>query len=64
MSPTIMTIIAIVTIVIWIVATREINQSSEEKNDRKTVMLMVVGSLLTFVLTIVLFQTIDFLRFN
>ncbi len=64
MSPTIMTIIAIVTIVIWIVATREINQSSEEKNDRKTVMLMVVGSLLTFVLTIALFQTIDFLRFN
>ncbi|GGB40490.1 hypothetical protein GCM10011409_17490 [Lentibacillus populi] len=57
-----LTIIIIVTTLIWIAVSREAVKPSEEINWRKTITLMSTGSLLTLVLTISLFQDIPFLK--
>lgn len=57
-------IVAIVSIVIWSAVSRELVKSSEEKNKekkgRKIITLMSAGTLSTIVLTISLFQNIQF----
>ncbi|WP_163241934.1 hypothetical protein [Bacillus aquiflavi] len=60
MSTDIITIVAIVSIVIWIAVSKELVKSSKEKNGRKIITLMSVGSLSTLILTISLFQNIQF----
>ncbi|MEC5425752.1 hypothetical protein QGM71_19980 [Virgibacillus sp. C22-A2] len=59
MSTDIITIVAIVSIVIWIAVFRELVKSSKEKNGRKIITLISAGSLSTLILTISLFQNIQ-----
>ncbi len=64
MSTDIISIVAIVSIVIWSAVSRELVKSSKEndkvKNGRKIITLMYAGALLTLLLTISLFQNIQF----
>ncbi|KAA6452503.1 hypothetical protein [Bacillus atrophaeus] len=64
MSTDIMSIVAIVSIVIWSAVSRELVKSSKEngkvKNGRKIITLMSAGTLSTLLLTISLFQNIQF----
>ena len=64
MSTDIISIVALVSIVIWSAVSRELIKSSKEKNKekngRKIITLMSAGTLLTLVLTISLFQNIQF----
>ncbi|ALC80198.1 MULTISPECIES: hypothetical protein [Bacillus] len=60
MSTDVITIVAIVSIVIWIAVSRELVKSSKETNRRKIITLMFAGSLSTLILTISLFQNIQF----
>lgn len=60
MSTDVITIVAIVSIVLWIAVSRELTKSSKEKNGRKIITLMSAGSLSTLILTISLFQNINF----
>ncbi|MCY8467010.1 hypothetical protein [Bacillus atrophaeus] len=64
MSTDIISIVAIVSIVIWSAVSRELVKSSKEndkvKNGRKIITLMSAGALLTLLLTISLFQNIQF----
>ncbi|PSA95972.1 hypothetical protein C6370_01040 [Bacillus atrophaeus] len=57
-------IMSIVSIVIWIAVSRELVKSSKEngkmKNGRKIITLMSAGTLSTLLLTISLFQNIQF----
>ncbi|MGM0746279.1 MAG: hypothetical protein ACQEUS_00025 [Bacillota bacterium] len=57
-------IMSIVSIVIWSAVSRELVKSSKEngkvKNGRKIITLMSVGTLSTLLLTISLFQNIQF----
>ncbi|WP_430743178.1 hypothetical protein [Bacillus atrophaeus] len=57
-------IMSIVSIVIWIAVSRELVKSSKEngkvKNARKIITLMSAGTLSTLLLTISLFQNIQF----
>lgn len=58
MSTDVITIVAIVSIVLWITVSRELIKSSKEKNGRRIITLMSAGSLSTLILTISLFQNI------
>ncbi|MBD8027698.1 hypothetical protein ACH0B5_14735 [Ureibacillus sp. 179-F W5.1 NHS] len=58
MSTNVITIVAIVSIVLWIAVSRELTKSSKEKNGRRIITLMSAGSLSTLILTISLFQNI------
>ncbi|MCU9612518.1 hypothetical protein OEV98_02935 [Caldibacillus lycopersici] len=60
MSTTVLAIVAIVSIVIWVMASRELGKSSKEINRWKIITLMSAGSLSTLILTISLFQNIQF----
>ncbi|WP_099157221.1 hypothetical protein [Virgibacillus ndiopensis] len=64
MSTDVISIVALVSMVIWGAVSQELVKSSEEKNEekngRKLITLMSAGSLLTLVLTISLFQNIQF----
>lgn len=64
MSTEIISLVALVSIVIWSAVSRELIKSSKEKNKekngRKIITLMSAGTLLTLVLTISLFQNIQF----
>ncbi|MCY8824263.1 hypothetical protein [Bacillus atrophaeus] len=57
-------IMSIVSILIWIAVSRELVKSSKEngkvKNGRKIITLMSAGTLSTLLLTISLFQNIQF----
>ncbi|OLP65119.1 hypothetical protein BACPU_20750 [Bacillus pumilus] len=50
------TIVAIVSIVLWIAVTNELGKSSKEKSRRKLFTFMLAGSLTTLILTLSLFQ--------
>ncbi len=60
----IISIVAIVSIVIWMAVSREIvkfsKEGNKEKNGRKVITLMSAGTLSTLVLTIALFRNIQF----
>ena len=62
MSTDLISIVALVSIVIWSVVSRELVKSSKknnkEKNGRKIITLMSAGILSTLILTISLFQNI------
>lgn len=58
MSTELITLVAIVSIVLWITVSRELIKSSKEKNGRRIITLMSAGSLSTLILTISLFQNI------
>jgi rRNA-processing protein FCF1 len=64
MSTEMISIVAIVSIVIWSAVSRELVKSSKEngkgKNGRKIITLMSAGTLSTLLLTISLFQNIHF----
>ncbi len=60
MSPILMIIIIMFSIVIWTAVARETVKSSKEINWRKTISLMSIGTLLTIVLTIQAFQNLSF----
>ena len=60
MSTGIISVVAIVSIFIWIAVSRELVRSSKEKNGRKIITLIFAGSLSTLILIISLFQTIQF----
>ncbi|WNV81522.1 hypothetical protein RUL31_09740 [Bacillus atrophaeus] len=64
MSTDIMSIVSIVSIVLWSAVSRELVKSSKEngkvKNGRKIITLMSAGTLSTLLLTISLFQNIQF----
>nr|WP_084600284.1 hypothetical protein [Pontibacillus litoralis] len=63
MSTNIILIVALVSIVIWSTVSQELVKSSnnnEEKNERKIITLMSSGILSTLILTISLFQNIQF----
>lgn len=60
MSTEVITIVAIVSMVIWIAVSRELVKTSKEKNGRKIITLMSAGALSTLILTISLFQNIQF----
>ncbi|MCM3236563.1 hypothetical protein M3589_02370 [Heyndrickxia oleronia] len=60
MSTDVITIVAIVSIIIWITASRELVKSLEERNGLKIITLMSAGCLSTLILTISFFQHIPF----
>lgn len=60
MSTDTINIVAIVTIIIWIMLFRELEKSSHEENRRQIIALVSAGSLSTLMLTISLFQHIPF----
>ena len=60
MSTAVITIVAIFSIVIWIMVSRELVKTSKEKNGRKIITLISAGSLSTLILIISLFQNIQF----
>ncbi|API91646.1 hypothetical protein J32TS6_41420 [Virgibacillus pantothenticus] len=60
MSTDIINIVAIVSTIIWIMVFRELIKSSKEDNRRKIITLVSAGSLSTLILTILLFQNIQF----
>ncbi|WP_059172271.1 hypothetical protein [Bacillus sp. FJAT-27445] len=60
MSTVVITIVAIVSIVIWIAVSQELVKPSKEKNGKKIITLMSVGSLSTLILIISLFKNIQF----
>lgn len=64
MSTEMISIVAIVSIVIWSAVSRELVKSSKENgkgnNGRKIITLMSAGTLSTLLLTISLFQNIHF----
>lgn len=60
MSTDVITIVAIVSMVLWIEVSRELVKTSKEKNGRKIITLMSAGALSTLILTISLFQNIQF----
>ncbi|MGE7187025.1 hypothetical protein ACQKKK_24575 [Peribacillus sp. NPDC006672] len=60
MSKEAIAIIAIVSIVVWIAVSREAVKPSKEINWRKMKTLLSVGTLLTLVITISLFQSLPF----
>lgn len=60
MTTNVMTIAAIISIVIWIAVSRELVKTSKEKNGLKIITLMSAGTLSTVILTISLFQKIQF----
>ncbi|MCY9092997.1 hypothetical protein P9E03_04700 [Bacillus mojavensis] len=64
MSTEMISIVAIVSIVIWSAVSRELVKSSKEngkgKKGRKIITLMSAGTLSTLLLTISLFQNIHF----
>ncbi|MFD2681795.1 hypothetical protein [Bacillus seohaeanensis] len=60
MASSFLFIIAMASIVIWIVQSQELMKSSKEQDGGKIVILTSAGTLLTVVLTISLFQNIPF----
>lgn len=60
MTTDVMTIAAIISIVIWIAVSRELVKTRKEKNGLKIITLMSAGTLSTVILTISLFQKIQF----
>ncbi|CAM4028366.1 hypothetical protein [Lederbergia lenta] len=60
MPTNIINIVAIVSIVIWIAVSRELVKPSKEKNGQKIITLMTAASLSTLILTVSLFQNIQF----
>ncbi|NBJ71293.1 hypothetical protein D1839_17830 [Roseburia sp. 1XD42-34] len=60
MSSDIIDIVAIISIIIWIIVFRELIKSSKEENRRKIITLVSAGCLSTLILTILLFQNIQF----
>lgn len=60
MTTDVMTIAAIISIVIWIAVSRELVKTPKEKNGLKIITLMSAGTLSTVILTISLFQNIQF----
>lgn len=53
-------IISIVSIFIWVAVILELNKDSKKHNNQKIIILTSVGTLLTLVLTISLFQKVLF----
>ena len=60
MSKEFITIVTIVSFVIWIVVSQEAVKPSKEINWRKMISLLSVGTVLALVITISLFQTLPF----
>jgi uncharacterized membrane protein len=60
MSTVVITIVAIVSIVVWITVSQELIKPSKEKNKKKIITLISAGSLSTLILIISLFQNIQF----
>ena len=56
MSTFVITIVAIVSIVVWITVSQELIKPSKEKNKKKIITLISAGSLSTLILIISLFQ--------
>ncbi|MBP3971869.1 hypothetical protein KAF80_23055 [Bacillus sp. WL1] len=54
------TIISIVSIIIWIVLITELIKPSKEQDGRKIVMLLTAGCASTFILTVSFIQNISF----
>lgn len=59
MSTEVISILAIVSIVLWIAVSQELVKSSQEKKRQKIIILMSAGSLSTLILTISLFLNIQ-----
>lgn len=55
-----MSIIALVSILLWGAVTHELSKPSKKKNNRKIITLTSLGSLLTLVITISLVQNLPF----
>ena len=60
MSPGFITILTILSIVIWITVSKEVVKPSKEINRLKMITLLSAGSVSTFVITITLFQSLEF----
>lgn len=60
MSNDVITIVAIVSLVIWIAVSKEAVKPSEEINWRKMITLLSAGSLSAFVITVSLVQSLPF----
>lgn len=60
MSKDVISIVFIVSIVIWMVVSQEAVKPSKEINWKKMITLLSVGTLLTLVITISLFQSLPF----
>ncbi|SET71316.1 hypothetical protein SAMN05216389_12241 [Oceanobacillus limi] len=60
MSNDVITIVAIVSIVIWIAVSKEAVKPSKEVNWRKMITLLSAGSLSALVIIISLFQSLPF----
>ncbi len=59
MSTDVITIVSIISIVIWIAASRELLNPKKEISKRKIITLMYAGLLSTLILAISLFQNIQ-----
>ncbi|HWK21505.1 MAG TPA: hypothetical protein VNS08_00585 [Ureibacillus sp.] len=53
-------IISIITIILWIAISKELEKSSKGENKQKLIIFMASGSLSTLILTISLFQKLQF----
>lgn len=62
MNAEILTIIAILSIVIWIAVSREAVKPSEEINWKKMIPLLTAGTLSTLIITVTLFQSLPFFQ--
>lgn len=60
MSKDVISIVFIVSMVIWMAVSQETVKPSNEINWKKMITLLSVGTLLTFVITISLFQSLPF----
>ncbi|QII49312.1 hypothetical protein G3M81_11420 [Bacillus paralicheniformis] len=60
MSTSVVTIIAIFSVVIWIAVSREVVKPTKMINRRKMITLLSAGTLSTLIITISLFQNLSF----
>jgi len=60
MSKDVISIVSIVSIVIWIAVSQEAVKPSKEINWKKMITLLSLGTLLSLVITISLFQSLPF----
>ena len=61
MSKDIITIVVLLSVIIWFAVSREASKPSREIKWRKMIVLLSAGSLTTLIITISLFQNLPFL---